>query len=451
MKLSISASTALMGFGVSVLLSNNAHADFLKDSKSVISSRTLYFDSNAREQDADQRQTVTGLKLDFISGYTNGPVGFGLDLQAVGAATLGGGTDNHSASTVNTVSPVTTDGTPVDAWSSLRGAAKMRISKTEVKVGNSLQPQVPVLMSNDGRVLPAAYNGTLFTSNEFDSVTLNAGRLDREIGRASSNWAGIAANGGTRGADAFWYGGADWRINKNLLVQYYYANLQDYYKQNFLGLVHTYPIASNQSLKTDLRFFNSRSDGRNGQTGYLFNNNSGYAKNPGEVDNNTWSAMFTYALGAHSFLLGHQQVSDDGGMASVNNGSVRDGRGRPEGEGGSSYYLFTDSMINAFVRAGENTSFGQYAYDFAGLGVPGLKASVTYLHGDSIKDATGNGKTYKEWERDYRLDYTIQSGPAKNLNFSLRRANYRTGVPDAQGGYDVDQTRFFVNYSYTFN
>jgi hypothetical protein len=427
-----------------------AHADFIKDSTASISSRSLYFENDVRTQDTDQRQTVTGLKFDFLSGFTQGTLGFGMDLQGVTGINLGGGIDNHSAVTVNTVSPVTSDGTPVSNWSSARGAVKAKISKTEAKIGNSLAPMLPILMSNDGRLLPASYNGTQITSKDFDDFTLSAGRLDREIGRASSNWAGIAMGGGTKGSDAFWFSGADWKVNKDLTLQYYYANLEDYYKQNFLGLVHIAQIAPGQTLKTDLRYFNSRSDANNGQDGYKFNNNGGYAKHPGEVNNDTWSAMFTYAIGGHSLLLGHQQVGDDGGMAAINNGSVRDGRGRPEGEGGSTYYLFTDSMINSFTRAGENTTFGQYAYDFAALSLPGLKAAVTYLHASDIKDANGRGETFEEWERDYRIDYAIQSGAAKGLAFSLRRANYRTGVPEAQGGFDTDQTRFYVYYTYTF-
>lgn len=447
-KLSRSATVVYLTLGSAFI--QYAHADFLKDSTSSISSRSLYFENDVRSQDTDQRQTVTGLKYDFASGFTEGIVGFGADLQAVTGINLGGGIDNHSPATVNTVSPVSSDGTPVNNWSSIRGAAKIKLSKTELKVGNSLAPNLPILMANDGRLLPAAYNGTQITSKDIDDLTLTGGMLHREIGRASSNWAGIAMGGGTRGSDGFWFGGADWKVNKDLTVQYYYANLEDYYTQNFFGLVHIAQIVPGQTLKTDLRYFNNRSDGNNGQDGYRFNNNGGYAKHPGEVNNDTWSAMFTYTIGGHSFLLGHQQVGDDGGMASISNGSVRDGRGRPEGEGGSTYYLFTDSMINSFTRAGENTTFGQYAYDFAALSLPGLKASVNYLHAADIKDAAGSGEKYKEWERDYRMDYVIQSGTAKGLAFSLRRANFRTGVPEGQGGFDTDQTRFYVYYTYAF-
>ena len=80
----------------------------------------------------------------------------------------------------------------------------------------------------------------------------------------------MAVAGGAQDSNKYRYAGADWKVTKDLLLQYYYANLQDYYKQNFLGLVHVYPIAPNQSFKTDIRYFDSSSDGKNGsgQAGY---------------------------------------------------------------------------------------------------------------------------------------------------------------------------------------
>ena len=120
--------------------------------------------------------------------------------------------------------------------------------------------------------------------------------------------------------------------------------------------------------------------------------------------------------------------------------------GRNEGAGGSSFYLFTDSMIHQFVRAGENTTFGQYSYDFTSLGVPGLKAAIAYLHGDDIKSATGGSET-SEWERDMRLDYVVQQGPLKGFGTTLRHGSYRGS---STGIADQDQTRLIFNYTYNF-
>ncbi|WP_122687476.1 OprD family outer membrane porin, partial [Pseudomonas viridiflava] len=108
--------------------------------------------------------------------------------------------------------------------------------------------------------------------------------------------------------------------------------------------------------------------------------------------------MFTYSLGGHALMVGHQQVGDDGGMVYLGQGNVRknNGVGSLEGNGGSSFYLFTDSMINGFNRAGENTTFGQYSFDFAKVGVPGLKAAIAYLSGDDIRDVNRARDSHSE-------------------------------------------------------
>ena len=428
-------------------------AGFVEDSKLSLSSRTMYYDNDNRDAHAssstnfkrpDQRETGQGFKLDYISGFTEGTVGFGVDAQALWGIHLDGGRGYHKSGFM----PDASNGSSVNQWARVGANAKARFSKTEAHFGSALAPNLPILVANDGRVLPQTFEGGTIQSKEIDNLTINAGQLTHAMGRASSNRTGLSVAGATADSNKFRYGGLDYKLTPDLTLQYYYSNLEDFYKQHFLGATHVFKIADDQSFKTDLRYFDSSSDGKNGDGGgYNFNNNGGYAKNLGEVDNKTWSAIFTYTLGGHSFLLGHQRVNDDGGFVWLNQGSVVDGNGRNEGAGGSSFYLFTDSMINQFAKAGENTTFGQYAYDFARLGVPGLKASVSYLKGEDGKNANGNG-TFSEWERDARVDYVIQEGTFKGLGASLRHGVYRgTGTSSLA---DQDQTRLIFNYTYNF-
>jgi len=437
-------STLALAVAVGVLAQQAGAAGFIEDSKASVSSRTMYFDNDNREGANDQREAATGLKFDYKSGFTQGTVGFGLDAQALVGLHLDGGKGQHPDN--NSFSPSDSDGSAEHSWSRVSGNVKALFSKTEAHLGGALQPNLPILVANDGRLLPQTFEGGTITSKDLDNVTFNAGQLEHAVGRAGTNSTGLAVAGGTEDSNQFRYAGADWKVTKDLTLQYYYANLQDYYKQHFLGAVHVFPISEGQSFKTDLRYFDSSSDGRNGDAGYRFNNNGGYAKNPGEVDNKTWSAMFTYTLGGSAFLLGHQQVGDDGGFVYLNQGSLLNDAGRNEGAGGSSFYLFTDSMIHQFVRAGENTTFGQYSYDFTSLGVPGLKAAIAYLHGDDIKSATGGSET-SEWERDMRLDYVVQQGPLKGFGTTLRHGSYRGSSTSIA---DQDQTRLIFNYTYNF-
>jgi hypothetical protein len=440
-------STLALAVAVGVLAQQAGAAGFLEDSKASVSSRTMYYNNDNREGGADQRETAEGLKFDYLSGFTQGTVGFGIDAQALVGIHLDGGKGHHPANN-NTFFPSDSDGSAVHEWSRAAANVKARFSKTEAHLGGALQPNLPILVANDSRVLPQTFDGGTITSKEIDNVTLNAGQLEHSAGRASSNSTGLAVAGGTQDSNQFRYAGADWKVTKDLTLQYYHSNLKDYYKQDFLGLIHVFPIDANQSFKTDLRYFDSSSVGKNGDAGYRFNNNNGFARTPGEVDNKTWSAMFTYTLGGNAFLLGHQRVNDDGGFVYLNQGNVVDGNGHPEANGGASFYLFTDAMINGFVRAGENTTFGQYSYDFAALGVPGLKTSIAYLHGDNIKATNGSGPDASEWERDMRIDYTIQQGSFKGFGVTLRNGVYRGS--EVSNNPDVDQTRLIFNYTYSF-
>src|SRR5690606_5117493 len=162
----------------------------------------------------------------------------------------------------------------------------------------------------------------------------------------------------------------------------------------------------------------------------------GYTKNgDGKIDNNTWSAAFTYSLGGHALLLGYQRVSDDSNFVQLNQGGI-------EGSAGASVYLLTDRLVTNFTRAGERTTFGQYSYDFASVGVPGLKASAAYLKGTSIKVA--GGSEAKEWERDIALDYVVQDGALKGLGLGWRYGVLRS---DLASQADTDQHRLIVSYT----
>ncbi|MBV6824575.1 OprD family porin [Pseudomonas sp. PD9R] len=409
---------------------------FLEDSKATLSMRTLYFNSDNRDGAADPsktEETAQGFVLRYESGFTQGTVGFGLDAQALLGITLDSGAGRHVGSGM-----IPTDGdSAADSWSSFGPTAKMRIAKTELRYG-TLLPKLPILLANDARVLPQSFTGTQVTSKDIDGLTLTGGLLEQAVGRASTDRTGLSVAGGTRDSNKFYFAGGDYEVTKTLKAQYYFAQLEDFYNQNFLGLTHVLPIDSASAITTDLRYFRTTSSGANSSAagraqGYRV---SGYTDdNNGEIDNSTWAAMVTYTNGGHAVTVGHQRVGDGSNFVQPNQGSLPD-----KGAGGGSVYLPTDRMIQNFARAGEQTNFGQYTYDFAPLGVPGLKASIVYLKGTDIK--AQNAGDQSEWERDMTLDYVIQSGTFKNVGFSLRN-----GQSNTDAGRDVDQSRFIINYT----
>jgi hypothetical protein len=417
-----------------IALSTQAQADFLSDSKATLGMRNFYFNNDNRDGLAAPSKTeewAQGFMLDYKSGYTDGVVGFGVDALGLMGVTLDSGKGQHVGSSMI---PSDSDNRAVDEWSRLGLTGKVKASKSELRLG-TLMPKLPILVANDGRLLPQTFEGGQITSSEFKDLTLTGGRIEHATGRGSSDQTGLAATGGTRESNAFDFAGGDWKITKDLTVQYYYANLDDYYTQQFFGLIHTLAISDNQSLKADLRYFKTDSSGKNssGTSGYKI---SGYTQDSdGEIDNRTWSAALIYVLGAHAITAGYQSVSNGSNFTQLNQGNLPD-----KGAGGASLYLYTDRLIQTFTRAGERTAFGQYAYDFAALGLPGLKASVMYLSGDNIKTTSGDNQ--KEWERDISLDYVLQSGALKGVGFG-----WRNGKSNSEASRNQDQNRLIVTYS----
>ena len=417
-----------------IAMSSQAFADFLSDSKATLGMRNFYFNNDNRDGTAAPSKTeewAQGFMLDVKSGYTDGTVGFGVDALGLLGVTVDTGKGRHVGSSMI---PSDSDNRAVDEWSRLGLTGKVKISKTELRYG-TLIPKLPILVANDGRVLPQTFEGGQITSSEFKDLTLTGGRIEHATGRGSTDQTGLAAMGGTRESNQFDFAGGDWKVTKDLTAQYYYAHLDNYYTQQFFGLIHTLALSDNQSLKTDLRYFNTDSSGANssGATGYRI---SGYTENgDGEIDNRTWSAALIYTVGGHAVTAGYQSVSDGSNFTQLNQGSLVD-----KGAGGASVYLYTDRFIQSFTRAGEKTAFGQYAYDFAAMGVPGLKASVMYLSGNNIKTASGSDQ--KEWERDFTLDYVLQSGALKGVGFG-----WRNGKSNSEAARDQDQNRIVVSYS----
>lgn len=411
-----------------------ANADFLGESKMNLGLRNIYYNADYRNNSSGSSKLEEwgqGFRLDYQSGFTEGALGVGVDALGLVGVTLDSGRGRHVGSSMI---PSSGDA-PADEWSRFGLAFKGRISKTELRIG-TLMPKLPILMANDGRLLTQTFQGGMITSNELEGFTLVAGKIDQATGRASTDRTGLAVSGGQKESNQFYFTGMDYALSKNLLIQYYRSDLENYYHQQFLGATHTFAIADNRSLKTDLRYFRTRAQGanRSGESGYQV---GGYTSdNDGEIDNNTWSATLIYTLGAHRFLGGFQRVSDDSAFVQPNQGSLAGG----VDAGGAAQYTYTDRLASTFNRAGQTTRYAQYSYDFAGLGIPGLTASFMYLNSKNIKSF--DKRELRESERDFLLGYVIQQGPLKGLGVLWMNGKLWSDVTPEQ-----DQNRLVFNYS----
>ena len=443
-------STLAIAVAVGLLAQQANAAGFIEDSKATVKLRNFYINNDNRDSGTAknanyQEEWGQGFQLDFTSGFTQGTVGFGVDAIGLLGVRLDSGKGRHgnpaSSNYGGTVFPTDSDGRAVSDFSSLGLTAKAKISQTELRYG-TLMPKLPVVSYNDGRLLPQTFEGGQITSNEFKDLTLIGGQIEHAKGRNSSNNEELSiagANNARTGefSNKFLYGGADYKLNKDLLLQYYYGNLKDFYKQHFLGLTHNWAIGPGV-LKSDLRYFHSTDDGKNGSDPAYYSSGDyrGQVSGKGKVDNNLLSGLFLYSVEGHTFGAGYQVSNGSSDFPWLNQGD------------GSSAYIITDMQISKFARAGERTWQARYSYDFAKLGAPGLTAGLVYLRGDNIDtvgsagQVTGTGRS--EWERDITLAYVVQDGPLKNLGVMWKNAMWRNDIPSTR---DQDENRLIVSYS----
>jgi hypothetical protein len=435
--------TAGIAFAAVSALASQSWADgFIQDSKVNLGLRNLYINQDTRNADAaSQEEWGQGFHLQFTSGYTEGVVGFGVDALGLLGVKLDSGRGRHynpdSSRFGGIVFPTDGDGRAVDEFSSLGVTGKVRFSDTELLLG-TLRPKLPIATPSDARLVPQTFEGAQVTSRDFANLTLIAGKLEQVKDRNSSDSSGMSIAGANnpatgRFSNAFYYGGADYAVTKDLLLQYYYGNLENLYEQHFVGLKHSWSVGPGK-IGTDLRYFGSRADGHNASAAgrALGWRSAGYWEpgdlDAGEVDSDTWAAYFTYAQAGHTVGLGYQKVDGDSDMPYFNQGN------------GTAPYLPTDLQINKFTSAGERSLIGSYAYDFAAAGVKGLVARVIYVSGDQIDSAYGERR---EWERNLRVDYTLQQGLLKGLVLTWRHATLR----GTTGTTDRDEHRIILNYS----
>lgn len=423
---------------------NNIYVEsFIKDSKLKLSLRNMYFDRDNREADkyaGTAQEWGQAALLEYNSGYTGGQVGLGVDVLTKSSIRLSGngrrGAPNEERNPGQIFPVKKYTGRAVPDFNAVDVIGKAKFSKSDIKVGNGFRPRLPVVMSSDSRLLPQSFSGMMISSKEIEKLHINAGNLKRVRGRVSANWNKIAIQGAEKGSSNLYFAGADYTPQKDLLLQYYLANLENFYIQNFVGLQYKTPDSKYGRLKFDTRYFYSTGEGQNKKhnSGYSSRGYYGNGITKGEVDNQLAILKLNYELSGHDFGIGYQHSSGKSDFPHTNNSSAY------SGDSGSTAYIITQMYNQNFTRAGERSLVATYSYDFAKIGVDGLTAGWAVAHGNHIK--TSNGKA-SERENNFFASYTFQEGNFKGLSFLYKHSIHRSQIQDG-----VDDNFFIINYSY---
>ncbi|MEG1041044.1 MAG: OprD family porin [Pseudomonas sp.] len=387
-----------------------AEGGFVEDAKASLNLRNFYINRNfvdpANPQGKAEEWTQSFI-LDARSGFTQGIVGFGVDVLGLYSVKLDGGKGTAGTHLL----PVHDDGRPADDFGRLGVALKAKVSNTELKVGEWM-PVLPILRSDDGRSLPQTFRGGQITSQEIAGLTLYAGQFRGNSPRNDASMEDMSMNGKAAfTSDRFNFAGGEYSFNdKRTLIGLWNAELKDIYSQQYLNLVHTQPVG-NWTLGANLGYFIGKEDG---------------AERAGELDNRTASALLSARYGSSTFYVGLQKVSGDDGWMRVNGTS-----------GGT---LANDSYNSSFDNAKERSWQLRHDFNFAGVGAPGLTLMNRYISGDNVHTATVSDG--EEWARETELAYVIQSGRLKNLSIKWRNSTMRRDYSSNA----FDENRLIISY-----
>lgn len=400
-------------------------AGFLEDSSAKVEARTVYFNRDFRDghssssQGASKREEAAqGFILNVQSGYTQGPVGFGVDALGM----VGFKLDSSPADSNSGLLPSSGHDPrrSADQYAKLGVAGKVKVSETVLRYG-SMMPDVPLLKYNDGRLLPTMFHGAMLTSEEVRDLKFTLARLNQYTARDSTDRQDIRVHCKNKRyacdieADHFDLAGVDYRFSDRLSGQYQVSRLENIYRQQFLGLVGNQPLAVG-SLSADLRLIKSDDIGN---------------ARAGGIDHRAFSGMLGYSLGGHKVSAGWQRMYGENAMPYLD---------------GSNPYLVNYAQVNDFAAAQERSWQLRYDYDFNALGVPGLTFFTRYINGDHI-NVPGSSAEGKEWERDTELKYQVQSGTFKDVSVRLRNSTYRSNYE--KWARDMDETRVIVSYNFS--
>lgn len=405
---------SLLALGVSLALPMSAHAEgFVEDAKVSLGLRNYYFNRNylngtdpviRGERQGQAEGWTQSFILDARSGYTAGTIGVGLDVLGLYSIKLDG---NRGAANTQLM-PIHGDGQAADDFGRTAVAAKARLSKTELKVGEWFAV-LPILRADDGRSLPQTFQGAQLTSSEIDGLTLYGGQFWKNSQRNDASREDLTYNN-IKGDD-FNFGGGEFKFNgNNTMVGVWHARLEDIYQQSYLQLTHSQPVG----------------DGVLGANlGYIDGKDEGAAK-AGRLDNKVYQGSFSAKTGSNTFTVAYQKL----------NGSTK--FMRVDGTSGGT--LVNDGFTNSYDAPNERSWQVRHDFNFAGVGIPGLTLMNRYVSGDSIHTADGR-KDGEEWGRESELAYTIQDGTLKNLSVRWRNSDVRRDV-----GQDLHENRLIFNY-----
>ncbi|WP_047337159.1 OprD family outer membrane porin [Pseudomonas protegens] len=419
------------------ITTNAQEIGFIEDSSLTLNTRQWYSHEIAHKANFYRAQTsggvrkvhdrtawLQGLKLDYVSGFTQGGVGFGLDISLYSAVSL----ERSKLATAGGSNRllVDKDGNVVDDWTKAGVAAlKFKISDTVIKIGRH-QVKTPVMNYSDTRTLPASYDGASLESQDIKGLTIKSGYFNRGTPRSGAGSQDLSPAFGSRLVTSDWiaYAGAEYLARSGWRASAYASRFEDIWDRQYMGWGRQfswYEIASD--LQFD--FYNTQSSGQ---------------QVAGKIDQQAYGLTFTPKYKNHTLKLTLQQIKGDEYFDFVAE---------------SNAINLPNTLLSLYNGPNERSFQVNYINDFTVYGLPGFKTNFWYVKGWGIDgthyDGGANGiyssVLKQDGESHYEvgtfLSYVLQSGNLQGANVSGGYVWHRASTNQVEG--NVEEFRLIIN------
>jgi hypothetical protein len=377
---------------------------FIADSHLALNLRN-YADHQDVEGGPHRHAWVQGAMLDYTSGFTQGPVGLGVDASLYGALKLDGGEGAGNMVHVGKDG----GGSNQLAWAypgiyDIKG----RISDTVVKYGLQMVSDNPFFEPHDNRALPPTFLGVSLVSKDVANAVLQAGSFTKVDPRGHTNLVDLSTSYGGVTFKRFSYLGGSWDYSPNGSLALFANQADDVWRQYYGSVQQS--IGDPSTIKW---------------TGFvnLYSTHNAGSALEGPINNNAYSISLAAQHGPHSLLLGFQQMFGEQFFDYVN-------------ETGGDYLV--NSMDVDYNAPHEKSFQVRYGFDGKYAGLPGAKAMLWYELGWGADASAGaqanaspssplyglywrNGQPVHGTHHEFGFipSYTLQSGRFKDTNFTF--------------------------------
>ncbi|MES2743619.1 MAG: OprD family outer membrane porin [Pseudomonadota bacterium] len=253
----------------------------------------LFFRHYAENFNIDQigrrEAWIQSVQVNWESGYTDGPVGLGLDVSPFAAVKLNGGKGARNLGYLRADG----SGQGRGGWAYLgRYDVKARLGGTVLKYGLQALAN-PMLSPYDIRALPPTFRGLSLVGKVDEQLAWQAGSFDAVNARGDSHLRPLTSTEGGVRIARFDYVGGDWSYAEGGKASAYVNRARDLWDQYYATLAHSVGQAKSVRWTGGADFYYTRDQGRRLQ---------------GAIDNKAYSLSLAGQHGASTVTLGYQRI-----------------------------------------------------------------------------------------------------------------------------------------------